>query len=146
MCPRCCSVFSRWLVSTAVWSPQPRTCELKVNKRLVQRHRVHLILIHCSQPASQYLTLVCSLAVWWYKHTQNIRVSSWKAKPSAPHVYPGLLGSTSPSFGTSEVFVSEAILDAQPLTVLHLLRWVSVYACVRCFWEVSGLCWSKKTS
>ena len=42
-----------------------------------------------------------------------------------------VLGSTSPSFGTSEVFVSVAILDAQPLTLLHLLSCVCVCVSVR---------------
>lgn len=31
------------------------------------------------------------------------------------------------SFHASEVFVSEAILDAQPLTLLHLPRWACVF-------------------
>ena len=51
-----------------------------------------------------------------------------------------------PSSGASEVFVSEAILDAQPLTLLHMLRCVCVCVCAHvcegCSREVTRLCWS----
>lgn len=45
----------------------------------------------------------------------------WKALPITLHLS-AFAQLYFPSFGTSEVFVFEAILDAQPLTLLLLLR------------------------
>lgn len=125
---------------------------LKVNKQARPESRVPFLFffqINSSEPGSCSFHLLFSSSanilycntVWKLQpdYPENIAVFSCKVQPITPHVCPGVLGSTSPSFGASEVFVSGAILDAQPLTLPHLLTEVCV--CV-CLWEG---CWKEVT-
>lgn len=70
---------------------------------------------------------LCCHSVYKLRCQGNVAVFSCKVVPITSQAYPGALGTAPPpSSGASEVFVSEAILAALPLTPV---AFTEVYVC-----------------